>query len=112
MLFRSGKTTAAKFDGSGKRHVLRTIGKVNAVATTIKGFSYKAETLLFLGMDANETLDAATGLSAYQATLKFAVTWNHTWNEFWDGKTHRKIIPEVYFADVEFSDINPDNWTA
>ena len=111
----TGKTTATKFNTYGKVAVLNTIGKTNSAAVTIKGYSYPIETLLFLGDDANEVMDAATGNSAYNMSLKFSVSYGHTWNEFWNGSTFAALVDEdgdPLYTATAFSAINPDEWKA
>jgi len=109
----SGKIPGSDFNSNGKSYVLNTIGKTNSAAVSIKGFSYTAESLLFLGTDGSEAIDSATAASSYAITMKFAAMYDHTWNEFWDGSTFRKVLDEAgdpIYASAIFSDINPDKW--
>lgn len=105
--------TTSLFTPAGKGYVLNTIGKLNHAAFTIKGVSYTAKHLLFLGGDFDEQANDTSLI-----TYRFAYRHDNTWNEFWyprksGGPGFSDLIASdgspVYDSDV-FSNLHPKNW--
>lgn len=121
-IFPSGTITLSGVSSdlvTGKGRILDTIGKVNKAAVTIKGVSYAAETLLFLGADLDEASGTSDvgGRSVYKVALKFAVKHDQTWNQFWREDVNPPAFGKIVdsagatpYGTAEFSDINPANW--
>jgi len=110
---------------TGKGKINALIGKINNGSVTIKGHSYGAWYLLFLGADLDEADGSdAGGKPYYNATLKFAATYDHNWNQFWrDDPAFTKDHPPEWdtlkdvsssskyvYSDGDFSNLNPSGW--
>jgi len=103
-------------DATSKALISALVGKLNASAVTIKGTSYPAQTLLFLGADLQEGADSA-GASIYNVTYKFMQRPN-TWNKWWnDRKTPKAAWQKIILSDSTspyltglFSDLDPKEW--
>jgi len=109
-----------KFSTGAKTKVLNCVGKVNKTAMSIKGHSYAAEHLLFLGLAANQTGSSLTS-DVYQLSPKWAYRHDNTWNEFWRQPSLLNPFEPGFavmldgddngpYLTASFSDIDPKNW--
>jgi len=110
-----------KFATGAKTKVLNCVGKINKVAMKIRGHSYAAEHLLFLGLNANQVgAKVSGGSDVYQLSYKFAYRHDNTWNEFWrktDPKSNHVGFHVLIddsggkpYTTAAFSDIDPAHW--
>ena len=110
---------------TAKTAITDTLGKINNGAITIKGKSYSAGHLLFLGADLNEVDGSdASARPYYDVTLKLAAVFDHTWNEFWRDdpafcKANSPQWDEIVgvsdatksvYEETDFGDLNPNTW--
>ena len=119
-------TGQAGVGATGKGKFMAMQGKVNAAACSLKGYSYAAETLLFVGAGLDEADGSdASGRPYYNVTLNLAAFSDHTWNEFWRDdvewcKTHKpawdeiraaaSVLEKVYVTAAFSDNLNPSNW--
>lgn len=93
-----------------KSDILKTIGKINSTAVTIKGFPYPTGHLLFEGADISEQQDA------YSVTLKWAYKHVATWNKVWRPDTSKWDTPQdgddnYMYSEADFTTtLDPAGW--
>ena len=111
-------TISGTTDKMDKAVILDAVAKLNDAATTIKGFAYPAEQLLFLGADMNEGTNSE-GAVVNRLSFKWAYKHSNTWNEFWwdkksGGPGFIKLIDSNGNSPYEttaMSDLDPQYWS-
>ena len=110
--------TTNKLNSTAKGTLLNLVGKTNTNAVTIKGYSYPAKKLLYLGTGADELGEDSVGSDLYKMAFNYAYRHSNTWNQFWrDDKaggpgwdTLVDAAGKAVYEDAGFSDMDPKNW--
>lgn len=111
--------TTSRFNSGAKTKLLNCVGKINKESFYLKGHTYAAGHLLYLGTSADELGVNATGSDLYRVECRWAYRHENTWNEFWrDDKAGGPAFDRLeddngkypYSSDINFSDTNPAYW--
>jgi len=112
--------TTSLFTAAKKTVLLNLVGKTNKNAVIIKGLSYGAEHLLYLGTGADQLgVNAATS-DLYKLQYNYAYHHDNTWNEFWredlpggPGFDQLNALDDANkhpYDSTIFSDMDPKHW--
>jgi len=109
----TGRTT--KNIATGKTYILGVVGRTNIGNTTIRGYVYSDDQLLFDGADMSEGKDDQ-GDRVTEISYRFLGKKDHTWNQFWNpvNQKYERMVGattgEDAYSDALFSDLDPANW--